>query len=272
MQAFTMHHTNTMYGTPCEDRMALIRKAHQLGFDAVEFGVDLDYAQDPLIQDTAYQKSLREQSEQMQIEPRSLCLHLLNYQEHSPASEQADHRQTSRQLLQQAINTCQAIGASVILMPFFGTAVLRTPEHTDRLIHEMQHHAAMAESLNVCLALETSLEAPVMRRIIEAIGSPAIQCYFDTGNAAIYEYDLMREVQILGDTIAQVHIKNQPASPVLTDGRVDFAPVLKALRQVGFAETLVLELPASDEQTMQANLATLKQMADTLKQMAEVGR
>lgn len=260
MEAFTMHHTDTTYGVPCKDRLALIQKARDLGFDGVEFGLDMDFLEDPFLREHSYQQELRELAEEWGVENRSLCLHLLNYQEHSPASEEPAHRETAITLLEDAMQACHQSGISVLLLPFFGPAALRTQERIDHLIREMRELAPTAESLGLCLALETSLEAPAMRQIVDAIGSSAVQVYFDTGNGTIYDYDLVREVEILADNIAQVHIKNHPAAPKLLEGKVSFPPVIEALQGVDFQGYLVLELPAADEGIVQANLQALKGM------------
>lgn len=57
--------------------------------------------------------------------------------------------------------------------------------------------------------------------------------------------------------------KNHSSTPVLGDGRIDFRRVIQALHQIGFQEYLVLELPTSDDATMQANLSYLKRIGET---------
>ncbi len=138
---------------------------------------------------------------------------------------------------------------------------MRSPERVEFLIREMQACAPMAASLGVCLAIETSLDAPRTLRIIERIGSDAVQVYFDTGNTAGLNHDVVQEILELNRTIVQIHIKNSPASPVLKQGHIDFMPVLEALHQIQFEDYLVLEIPTSDDSTTRSNLDHLKRLA-----------
>jgi sugar phosphate isomerase/epimerase len=143
MQSFYMHHSNSQYGVACSDRLELFARAQQLGFDGIEFGLDRDYAQDPLwTGDVDLRQAMRDASAQTGVEARSLCLHLLNYEEYSPASPDAAYRATARELVEQTLEACHEIGASVILLPFFGTSDLRTGRRIDNLVTEMRSCAA----------------------------------------------------------------------------------------------------------------------------------
>jgi len=244
----------------------LFRKSQELGFDGIEFGLDRDYARDALwTGEGDLRQAMRAVAVQTGVEACSLCLHLFNYEEYSPASEDADHRATGRQILEQAMVACHEIGGSVILVPFFGTAILRAGAQVDHVVTEMRYCAGTAESLGICLALETSLEASATLAVLEQIASDAVQVYFDTGNAAGLERDIVQEIQTLERRIAQVHIKDHPRTPVLGNGQIDFQPVVQALHKIGFEDYLVLELPSSDDTVMRANLSYLKQMVEALE-------
>ena len=279
MELFQMHHSETRYGVASSDRLELFGKAKALGFDGIEFGLQSEcssegtawefrrnstYAEDPLwTGEGDLRQALKEASDKTGVEARSLCLHLLNYRENSPASEDAAHRVKARQILEGAMEACHEIGASVILVPFFGTATLETREQMDQLVSEMRSYAPLAESLGVCLALETTLDAPTTCDILEEIHSEAVQVYFDTGNTAGRGYDILREIQYLGGRIVQVHIKDSPAIPSLENGRVDFRRVIQTLQGIGYQDYLVLELPTLDDETMQASLSYLKRLAES---------
>jgi sugar phosphate isomerase/epimerase len=263
MESFQMHHTDTQYGVSSSDRIGLFSKARELGFDGIEFGLNRDYAHDPLwVGEGDLRGAIAEACSLTGVEARSLCLHLFNYQEYSPASEDAAHRATARRILDQAMVACHEIGAHVVLVPFFGTSRLETDERIARLMNEMRSCAATAESLGICLALETSLEAAATVALLEGIASDAVHVYFDTGNAAGLGYDVVQEINHLGKRIVQVHVKDHPAVPVLGSGEVDFQQALGALREIGFQDYLILELPTSDDNVTRANLSRLRRIAE----------
>jgi sugar phosphate isomerase/epimerase len=245
MEAFRMHSTQMEYGLAADgDRVSLFSKAGELGFQGVELGIGLDYREDPLWTGVGeLRQEMKEAAQATGVEAASICLHLLNYREHSPASDAAEHRETADEIIRKTIEACAHIGASVILVPFFGTASLKSEEQTQRLIDEMRRLSPIAEDKTVCLGLETSLNATDMLRIIEAIGSDCVQVYFDTGNTAGIGYDIVQETEALGKHIVQTHIKDSSGG-TLGEGKIDFEAAIGAFKRVGFGGYLMLETPS----------------------------
>ncbi|MBM3240903.1 sugar phosphate isomerase/epimerase [Candidatus Poribacteria bacterium] len=262
MEGFRMYNTKVSYGlTPDDDRVSLFSKAGELGFQGIEFGIDLDYREDPLwTGDGNTRQAMREVSQTTGVKAASVCLHLLNYKEHSPASDEAEHRETAGEIIRNTIEACVYIGAEVILLPFFGTAALRSEEQIQHLVGEMKTLSPIAEDKGVCLALETSLNADDMVRIVEAIESDYVQVYFDTGNAAGIGYNIVQEIEGLGKYIVQTHIKDTPSIRMLGEGNIDFEAAIGALKKVGFKGYLMLETPSTEDSVAAAvkNLAYIK--------------
>jgi L-ribulose-5-phosphate 3-epimerase len=248
MEAFRMHSTQVEYGLASDgDRVSLFSKAGELGFQGIEFGIGLDYREDPLWTGMGeLRQEMKEAAQATGVESASICLHLLNYREHSPASDASEHRKTADEIIRKTIKACAHIGASVILVPFFGTASLRSEEQIQRLIDEVRRLLPIAEENRVCLGLETSLRAPDMLRIIEDIGSDYVQVYFDTGNTAGIGYDIIQEIEALGKHIVQTHIKDSPGG-TLGKGKIDFEAAIGAFKRVGFDGYLMLETPSRSE-------------------------
>jgi len=248
MESFRMHNSQTEYGLrPDGNRASIFSKAGKLGFQGIEFGIGLDYKEDPLWTGNGdMRQAMREAAQTTGVEAASICLHLLNYKENSPASSEAEHREAAGEIIGKTIEACAYIGASVILVPFFGTAALKSEEQIQHLISEMEELSHIAEDKGVCLGLETSLDAEDMLRIVEAVDSDYVQVYFDTGNTAGIGYDIVQEIEQLGEHIVQTHIKDNP-SGTLGEGRIDFKAAIDAFRKVGFNGYLMLETPAIDD-------------------------
>lgn len=250
---------------PDGNRCSIFSKAKALGFQGIEFGVSRDYKEDPLWTGVGnLREEMKSTAEETGVEAASICLHLLNHDEYSPASENITYREVGIRIVRNAVEACAQIGGSVILVPFFGTASLTSEGHIQRLIDGIGSLSPLAEENGVCLALETSLKAPEMIKIIEAIDSEYVQVYFDIGNAVSREYDVVKEIEELGETIAQVHVKDSPSRNMLGEGRVDLAAALNALRRVGFKDYLMLETPSTKDSgaAAAANLAYLKRIVE----------
>jgi sugar phosphate isomerase/epimerase len=266
MEGFRMYNTQVSYGLiPEGDRVSLFPKAGEIGFQGIEFGIGLDYREDLLwTGEGNLRQAMREASQTTGVEAASICLHLLNYKEYSPASDNSEHRETAGEIIRNSIEACAHIGASVILLPFFGTAALKSEEQIQLLIDEMKMLSPIAEGKGVCLALETSLNAADMARIVEAIGSDYVQVYFDTGNAAGIGYNIIQEIEGLGKHIVQIHIKDHPSTQMLGEGNIDFEAAINALKKVDFRGYLMLETPSTDDSVAAAvkNLAYIKRVAE----------
>jgi len=266
MESCRMHNTQVNYGlTPDGDRVSIFSKARELGFQGIEFGIDLDYREDPLwTGDGNMRQSMKEAAQTTGVEAASICLHLLNYREYSPASDEVEHRETAGEIIQNTIEACAHIGASVILLPFFGTAALKSEEQIQHLIGEMKKLSPIAEDKCVCLALETSLNAANMVRIVEAIESDYVQVYFDTGNTAGIGYDIVQEIEELGKHIVQTHIKDNPSTRMLGEGHIDFEAAIGTLKMIDFRGYLMLETPSTKDSAAAAvkNLAYIKRVVE----------
>lgn len=260
MEGFRIFNTSVRYGL-VDERISLFQKAEKLGFDGIEFGIDVDYQEDSLWKGKGdLRKKMNEAAKETGVKSASICLHLLNYRERSPASDKLEHREVAREIIEKTVEACTDIGASVILIPFFGTATLSSEEHIHRLIDEMKKCAPIAEKSKVYLGLETSLRAKEMKRIVEAIGSDYVRIYFDTGNTAGFGYDVVTEIEELGDYIIQTHIKDNPSDKMLGKGNVDFRAALDAFERVGFDGYLMLETPSKEdsERAAKENITYLK--------------
>jgi sugar phosphate isomerase/epimerase len=148
-------------------------------------------------------------------------------------------------------------------MPFFGSAALKSENQISLLVSEMKKLSSLAESNGVYLALETSLDAPDMVRIVDSIESDFVKVYFDTGNAVVQGYDPIQEINTLGERIIQVHVKDYPGG-TLGMGKIDFDEVIGGLRGIGFEGYLILETPALNNSAEMAlrNLNFIKQILE----------
>lgn len=262
MEGFRMHDTQVEYGLTSKGcRKLLFKKAKELGFQGIELGLGQNFMEDPLwMGEGTTRLAIGEAAQHTGIDVASICLHLLNHEEYSPASVRKDHRKLGSKIVKNSIEACSSIGASVILMPFFGSAALKSEEQRRLLVGEMKKLSTKAESNAVHLALETSLEAPEMVRIVDSIESDFVKIYFDTGNVVVQGYDLVQEIDTLGERIVQVHVKDHPGG-TLGKGKIDFDEVIGRLRSIGFEGYLILETPAlnNSEEMALRNLNFLKQ-------------
>ncbi|TVQ23177.1 MAG: sugar phosphate isomerase/epimerase [Spirochaetaceae bacterium] len=138
----------------------------------------------------------------------------------------------------------------------------RTREAIERLV-------PLAETTGIRLCFEMHMDtimpsASSARRLLDGLPPARVGVIYDPGNLVIEGYeDYRMGVQILGNYLAYVHVKNarwvRANAPVrngwkwewapMADGSADFALVIDALRQVGYDGWLSIEDFSNDEPT-----------------------
>lgn len=141
------------------------------------------------------------------------------------------------------IEVTRALGARVILVPFFGKPNIvdvNVKEEFGRLVAVLRELGPRAEKAGVILGLENTMSAGDNRKILDAVSSPAVQVYYDIGNSTRNGYPIVEEIRALGkERICEFHIKDNPA--LLGQGQIDLPAVARAIRDIGYQDWLVLE-------------------------------
>ena len=179
-----------------------------------------------------------------------------------------------------ALEAARALGSKNILTAFFGNGNLLERDQdgnyikisqgkfsqykwkekdVERVIAVMKQIVPRAEDLGVIIGLENTLSASQNLQIIEEIGSPMVQIYYDIGNSWSNGYDVPGEIRQIGNNhMCEVHIKNM-GSRLLDDkeGQVNMKVCADALRGIGYDKWFVLETsgrPGNFEQDTRANV------------------
>ena len=142
--------------------------------------------------------------------------------------------------LDKAIEIAAAMEVKVILVPFFGKAELRNdPAAVEAVVAALKRLAPKAAAGGVVLALESYLSAAGHLAILERVGSPAVQVYYDVGNAQDAGYSVVGEIRELGSRIVEAHAKD--TRDLYGKGSMDFAAVRRALEGIGYRGWFVIE-------------------------------
>jgi sugar phosphate isomerase/epimerase len=190
-----------------------------------------------------------------------------------------------------AVEAAAALGGTNILMAFFGNGDLRLRDAMDefrnvstgpfssyaldergvtRVVEALRQIAPRAEDAGIALGLENTLTAVQNLEVIDRVGSPMVQVYYDVGNATAYGYDVPTELRLLGnDRICEIHCKEtltleDPMKPVLggpPEGGVDFDAVAAACRDIGYDKWFILETSGREDrftEDTQANAGFLR--------------
>jgi L-ribulose-5-phosphate 3-epimerase len=179
-----------------------------------------------------------------------------------------------------ALEAARSLGSANILTAFFGRGDLLERNHegnyintstgrfseyrwkekdVERVIAVIKQIVPRAEDLGLIIGLENTLTARQNLQIIDEIGSPMVQIYYDVGNSWGNGYNVPGEIREIGShRMCEVHIKNRGSNLLDDDqGEVNMEECARALKDTGFDKWLVLETsgrPGRFEEDTRANM------------------
>lgn len=139
-----------------------------------------------------------------------------------------------------SIDVCTALGVNVVLLAFFSNDDLRGDEAgTKEVVRRLKDVAPKAEKAGVKLGIESWLNAEQHLDILDRVGSPAVQVYYDVCNSNDRGYDIYKEIRLLGKRICEFHAKENGS--LLGHGKVDFEKVFAAIQDIGYQGWVEIE-------------------------------
>ena len=136
------------------------------------------------------------------------------------------------------------LSISVIVIPFFNRNIIDSPKDLKHFLKLAESHLIKAFEKRVFLCIETTLKAQQILSVFNETRALVRICY-DLGNATALGFDIQEEIEILGDYIGLVHIKDRKKdggpNVLIGDGDVDFFAGFKALKKIRYKGNFTLE-------------------------------
>ena len=199
--------------------------AKEIGLDGVQ--VSLGSAADDMhLRQTEVQQQYKDTARKTGLEVASLAIGELN---------NVPYKSDPRTIpwVSDSIDVCKALGVRVVLLAFFSKDDLRDdPAAVDEVVRRLKAVAPKAEKAGVTLGIESWLSADQHVDILERVGSPAVQVYYDVCNSNDRGYDIYKEIRQLGKRICELHAKENGS--LLGQGKVDFHKVRAALDDISY--------------------------------------
>ena len=145
------------------------------------------------------------------------------------------------QWLADSIDVGKAMGLPNIMPACFGPGDLdmANTKEIDQVVKVLKSAAPKAEKEGMILGLESYLSAEDNLKILERVGSPALQVYYDVGNSTDKGRDVLKEIPLLGKLICEFHFKD--GNFMLGRGRIDFRKVRNALEKIDYSGWIHIE-------------------------------
>ena len=166
-------------------------------------------------------------------------------------------RPTVPRMMQDCIDTMKAMSVKVAFLPLgVRSDLVKHPELRPRVVERLKAIGPQAEKAGVKIGVETELPAAEQVKLLDEVGSPAIQIYYNFANAIQNDHDLIQELRTLGRArICQMHCTGQDGVWLQDDPRIDLPKVKQTLDDLGWSGWLVIERSrkASDSRNVKGN-------------------
>jgi len=244
-------------------------------------GIQVSLGRNPdeiLLRDPALQERYRRLGREHGVSFHSIALGMFN--DHPLAEEPR-----CAVWLVDAIDAAVALGATNVLMAFFGNGDLRYRDAQGEFVNEsggqfasfrldddkvgsvvetLKQVVPRARDAGVALGLENTITAAQNLEIIDRVGSEWLQIYYDLGNSTGNGYDVPTELRMIGnDRLCEVHLKDWSTPLLGSEGcMVNNPGAAAALTEIGYDKWLVLETSGREGQFMEdtrANVAWAKE-------------
>ena len=226
--------------------------AKKVGLDGIQ--VDLGNPKDDLpLRKPEVQEKYLEARKQTGVAIASLAIGALN-----EVPLKSDPR--AAQWVSDSIDICKVFGVNVVLVAFFSKGDLRDDKPgVEAVIGHLKEIAPKAERAGVTLGVESWLSAEQHMEILDRVGSPAVQVYYDVGNSQKQGYDIFKEIRLLGKHICEFHAKDN--DDLYGKGTMNFPEVRRAMDDIGYRGWMHIEgtkLPLGPEASVRYDLEYLR--------------
>ena len=217
--------------------------AKKIGLDGVQVSFD-DIGKVTDLRLESARREYQERTKKLEIEIASLAMGTLN--EHPYASDER-----TEQWVLDCIDAMEKMGQKIVLLAFFGKGDINgKPELQAKVVEKLKRAAPRAQKAGVILGIESWMNAADHLRMIEAIGSPAVQVWYDVANSEKMGYDIYKEIRQIGrERICQFHCKENAS--LLGEGRIDFRKIKEAIDDIGWGGWLIIEGATVKEKTLE---------------------
>jgi sugar phosphate isomerase/epimerase len=207
--------------------------ARRIGLDGLQISLG-SLADDMKLRRREVQQAYLEAAKAAGVEIASLAIGEMNN-----IPYKSDER--AEQWVSDSIDVCRAMGCKVVLLAFFAKGDVKGDKAgTDEVVRRLRKVAPKAEKASVKLGFESWLSAEEHMDILQRVGSPALQVYYDVANSTQMGYDIYKEIRWLGKKhICEFHMKENGA--LLGQGLVDFPKVREALDDIGYEGWMQIE-------------------------------
>jgi len=239
---------NRIQAFPTNSWQDEFKKAHDCGFDSIEWIFDLN--PNPILQNDGLEE-MSSLSKKYDIKIAALCADY--FMEKMLFNIGQSDLKENLTMLKKLIQQCSKLEIGILEIPFVDSSSLTTKSYKDQMVTNLQKLVDFATTQNVKITLETDLQPKDFKNLLEKFGSN-IGANYDTGNSASLGYDATEELQILKPWLTNIHIKDRlygGSTVPFGSGDVDFDLVFSNLAKINYNGQLIIQGAREDQQMIE---------------------
>jgi len=240
-------------------KLGAIKLAREIGADGVELDMG-GLGQRPQFDNQLADATIREQFINT-AEATGLAFSSLAMTAYY-AQSFADHPAADR-TIEQWMETAHQMQIRVGFLPLGVRGDITDAGIRKKIVDRLRQHAPQIEAAKLVLGLEANTDADGYNRLLDEIGSPGVQAYFNFQSPLKAGLDVGDELRKLGkDRVCQIHCTDDDGHWLQDNPRLDMKNVKQALDEIGYSGWLTLERSRvggkSVKENFGANAAYLK--------------
>ena len=176
------------------------------------------------------------------------------------------------QLLNDWVETLAAMNVKVGFMPLVAAdTTLKDDGNFKKAVDHFKKIAPAAEKAGVVLGVESTVNAERYKQFLDAVGSPAVQAFYNPGVGLEHKLDVYADIKSLGkERVCALHLEQGSVPPEdferrLGDGLIDFKKLREVLLEIDWGGWMTiarsrLKGTTSGHTNMTANAKFLHEM------------
>ncbi len=221
----------------------------RVGFDCIEWVYETTNLDRNPFRSEEGLADIREAVEKSGVEVSTICANYFMDHKLYGESEKSLHENISA--LAGLFRRAGQLGCKGVVLPIIEHASLNSERDREELKAGLYRAFEESDDSKVLALLETDLSPEENLELLRWLDHPRARLAFDMGNSAAVGFDPREEIEMLGDFIAHVHVKDRirnGGNVALGTGAVDFDAVFQALARIGYDGDFVLETARLDDE------------------------
>ena len=223
------------------------KKTAEVGLNEIEFIFDLErYVENPLWSQEGITR-IENQISKTKVIVKSVCADF--FMRFPPNNRYFTENAYFWLLLKRLTQNVGQIGAKVVEVPLLADSSLNTAEKRTDFIDFLNLCLPMARNRGITIAIETDLP-PKDLLFLALVFNGEVRLVYDIGNSASLGYSPTEEIEMLGEHIISVHVKDRTlggGTVPLGTGAVDFDEVFSMLAKKKYQGSFILQATRGED-------------------------